>query len=141
MTVQLRAASDLPASSATFQRPKLLRITGAMVAGVAVATAIEVVLLVFDTPWQSIMLLAAAGLFLWQLAGAMLAVPVWDLLYRCGYRRWWQAVVFGGGLGLFVVLISIRDLSVLALRFDGTIAIGSAVVALIIWWLAYRPRT
>jgi hypothetical protein len=140
MSMQPPAAIDAPVPDSTFQRPALLRVVGATITGTAVASGLELVLLVFDTPWQSFILIAAAGLFLWQLVSAMLVLPLWDLSCRRGYRRWWQAILFGATAGLLVSLILIHETSGVALRFEGIIATGSAVSALIIWWIGYYPR-
>ena len=140
MSGQLQAETVAPSGEAMplFNLP---RIASALIAGAAAGAAIEVALLVVDTTWQSFMLLAGMGSFAWLLIGAIIALPLWEMLYRRGYRRWWYAPVFGMVSGLAIAVGFIREMSGSALRFEGTIGIGSAVAALIIWLIAYRPRS
>lgn len=139
MSGQSQAETVAPPGEAVPQF-NLPRIALAVTASAAAGAAIEVALLAVDTPWQSFMLLAGVGLFVWLLIGAIMALPLWEMLYRRGYRRWWHAALFGMALGLVIALASTREISGLALRFEGTTGIGSAVAALIIWWLAHSPR-
>ena len=133
-------AKTVAAPGETVQRLNFSRIASAVVAGAAAGAAIEVAPLVVGDPWQSFMLIAGIGLFVWLLVGAIMALPLFEMMYRRGCQRWWHAALFGMVLGLVIALAFIRETSGLALRFKGIIGVGSAVTALIIWWIAYRPR-
>jgi len=141
MTKQSRAE---PARSSRpewiLQRLGMPALAFAVVAGAIAGTVVEVALLVVDVEWQSFMLFAAVGLFVCLLIGVMLALPLWEVLHRYGYRRWWQAAAFGAVLGLVSTMVLVHETSDLALRIDGTITFAAAVTALVVWWIAYRKR-
>ena len=101
----------------------------------------------------------------WVVGLALIGVPIWWLLHRKGLRSWWIAVLFGAiaasivdfALNLALTLPiehssfgdsggdTIIDGELTAYGWWGLvrgavlIGIGGAIVALVIWRIAYRP--
>ena len=115
-----------------FQRLDLPGIVFAVTGGAA-AGALPVALLFGGLPPDGSTLMLALLLWLYLVIGITIVLPLWDVLYRWGCRRWWQASAFGAVTGAGAAWL-------LGIGFAGIAAIGSALGGVAVWWLAYRPR-
>ncbi|MDB5708639.1 MAG: hypothetical protein JWL96_709 [Sphingomonas bacterium] len=119
--------------------PGATRIVLAVPAGATVATLVAAPLLGLRS-FDGAILPIICVIWIYQAIGILVVLPVWELLYRFGCRRWVQASLFGAVTAFVAALWLFGGSSTMALRFAMIPALSSAVGGLVIWWIAYRPR-
>jgi hypothetical protein len=122
-----------------FQRLDLPGIVFAVTGG-ATAGTLLVALVLGGVPQDWSALLPALGIWFFLVLGIAVVLPLWDILYRWGWRRWWQASAFGAASGFTVTFVLVGDWSGFGRAVAEVAGFASAVSGFVVWWMAYRTR-
>ena len=97
-------------------------------------------------------LIFVVGLVGWSLGLFLFGLPLWWLFHRNGWRGWRVAMLLGAFTTFVIVVLLERSGGILAVAtgdsdsgnlisfvWAGVMAVLGAIVALVIWRIAYRP--